>query len=73
MPSRLSYQSDLMHEPCDRNDRASRVALDQRAREAHLQLERIERLLVPRAPVTPSGEVGFSVFLRSAFFPEILD
>jgi hypothetical protein len=33
---------------------SSRVALDQRAREAHLQLERIERLLVPRAPVTPS-------------------
>jgi hypothetical protein len=36
------------------NDSASRVALDQRAREAHLQLDRIERLLVPRAPVTPS-------------------
>jgi hypothetical protein len=36
------------------NDSASRVALDQQAREAHLQLERLERLLVARAPVGPS-------------------
>ena len=36
------------------NDSASRAALDQRAREAHLELERIERLLVPRATVTGS-------------------
>jgi hypothetical protein len=31
-----------------------RVELDQRSREAHLRLERIERLLVPRAAVTDS-------------------
>jgi hypothetical protein len=36
------------------NDSASRVAFDQRAREAHLQLQRNERLLVPRVPITPS-------------------
>ena len=36
------------------NDCASRVALDQRAREAHLQLERIERQFVPYVAVTDS-------------------
>jgi hypothetical protein len=36
------------------NESASRVALDLRSREAHLQLERIERLLVPRTAVTAS-------------------
>jgi predicted Zn-dependent protease len=50
------------------NDSASRVAFDQRAREAHLQLERNERLLVPRVPMTPSRRGGFSVVLRSAFY-----
>jgi hypothetical protein len=50
------------------NDSASsRVALDQRAREAHLQLERIERLLVPRAPVTPSRRWRLLGLLRSVF------
>jgi hypothetical protein len=36
------------------NDGLSRVVLDHRSREAHLRLERIERLLVPRAPVADS-------------------
>ena len=36
------------------NDCASRATLDQRAREAYLQLERIERLFVPYAAVTDS-------------------
>ena len=36
------------------NDCASRATLDQRAREAYLQLERIERLFVPYAAVTHS-------------------
>ena len=36
------------------NDSVSRVVLDHRSREAHLRLERIERLLVPRAAVTNS-------------------
>ena len=37
-----------------RNESASRVALDHRSREAHLQLERIERVLVPRSAETAS-------------------
>jgi hypothetical protein len=36
------------------NDSVSRVELDQRARDARLRLERIERLLVTRAVVTYS-------------------
>jgi hypothetical protein len=36
------------------NESVPRVELDQRSREAHLRLERIERLLVPRAAVTDS-------------------
>jgi hypothetical protein len=36
------------------NDSVSRVVLDHRSREAHLQLERLERLLVPRAAVVAS-------------------
>ena len=34
------------------NNSVPRVELDQRARDARLQLERIERLLVPRGAVT---------------------
>jgi hypothetical protein len=34
---------------------ASRIEIDQRARDARLQLEQIERLLAPRAAVTSSG------------------
>jgi hypothetical protein len=33
---------------------ASRIEIDQRARDARLQLEQIERLLAPRAAVTSS-------------------
>jgi hypothetical protein len=36
------------------NQSGSRVELDQRARNAHLRLERFERLLLPRAAVTRS-------------------
>ena len=36
------------------NKSVPRVELDQRARDARLRLERIERLLVPRAAVTAS-------------------
>jgi hypothetical protein len=36
------------------NKSASRVEIDQRARDARLRLEQIERLLVPRAAVTAS-------------------
>jgi len=36
------------------NRSVPRVELDQRARDARLRLERIERLLVPRAAVTAS-------------------
>lgn len=36
------------------NRSVSRVELDQRARDARLQLERLERLVVPRAVVTAS-------------------
>ena len=36
------------------NKSAPRVELDQRVRDARLRLERIERLLVPRAAVTAS-------------------
>jgi len=36
------------------NKSVSRVELDQRARDARLQLERLERLLVPRTVVTAS-------------------
>jgi hypothetical protein len=39
---------------------APRVELDRRARETRLRLEQIERLLVPRAAMTP-------VFLASAY------
>jgi hypothetical protein len=38
---------------CNRS--ASRVEIDQRARDARLQLEQIERLLVSRAAVTASS------------------
>ena len=34
---------------------ASRIEIDQRARDARLRLEQIERLLAPRAAVTSSG------------------
>jgi hypothetical protein len=43
------------------NKSVSRVELDQRAREARLRLQRIERLLVPRAAVTNS-------WLRRVFY-----
>ena len=36
------------------NKSAPRVEIDQRVREARLRLERIERMLVPRAAVTAS-------------------
>jgi hypothetical protein len=36
------------------NKSVARVEIDQRARDARLRLERIERLLVPRAAVTAS-------------------
>ena len=36
------------------NKSVPRVELDQRARDARLRLERVERLLVPRAAVTAS-------------------
>jgi hypothetical protein len=36
------------------NKSASRVEIDQRARDARLRLKQIERLLVPRAAVTAS-------------------
>jgi hypothetical protein len=36
------------------NKRVSRVELDQRARDARLRLELVERLLVPRATATAS-------------------
>ena len=36
------------------NKSVSRVEIDQRARDARLQLERIERLLAPRAAATAS-------------------
>jgi hypothetical protein len=36
------------------NDSVSRVVLDHRSRKAHLQLERLERLLVPRVAVVAS-------------------
>jgi hypothetical protein len=42
------------------NKSVARVEIDQRARDARLRLERIERLLVPRAAVTAS-------WLRRAF------
>ena len=38
-----------------RNKTASRVEIDQRARDARLQLEQIERLLVSRTAVTASS------------------
>jgi hypothetical protein len=37
------------------NKSVPRVELDQRARDARLRLEQIERLLAPRAAVTDSG------------------
>src|SRR5580692_10749819 len=43
------------------NANLSRVELDQRVRDARLRLERIERLLVPRAAVTNS-------WLRRVFY-----
>jgi hypothetical protein len=43
------------------NANVPRVELDQRVRDARLRLERIERLLVPRAAVTNS-------WLRRAFY-----
>jgi hypothetical protein len=36
------------------NKSVPRVEIDQRVRDARLRLERIERLLVPRAPLTAS-------------------
>jgi len=40
------------------NANLPRVELDQRVRDARLRLERIERLLVPRAAVTNFGRVS---------------
>ena len=47
---------------CNRS--ASRVEIDQRARDAHLRLEQIERLLVSRAAVTVSRVLCLFGFAR---------
>jgi hypothetical protein len=46
-----------------------RVELDQRSREAHLRLEQIERLLMPRAAVTRSRLRWLLYFFRVNRYP----
>jgi hypothetical protein len=48
------------------NKSVPRVELDQRAREARLRLERIERQLLPRA-LTRSRSGGSFIFAAAAF------
>jgi hypothetical protein len=49
------------------NANVPRVELDQRVRDARLRLERIERLLVPRAAVPILGSGGSFIFSVSAY------
>ena len=44
-----------------------RAEINQRARDTRLRLERIKRLLAPRAAVTDPGSGGPFVFLASAY------
>src|SRR5256885_6888494 len=48
--AKMKYKPNLLSKS------VPRIALDQRSREARLRIERIERLLVPRAAVTRSEE-----------------
>jgi hypothetical protein len=49
------------------NQSVSRVELDQRARDARVRLEQLERLLLPRAAVTRSP-LGLLLYLCSGVF-----
>ena len=50
------------------NDSVSRVVLDHRSREAHLQLERLERLLVHVPQWRLSGSDGFFVLFQRRIY-----